>query len=228
MTETDAAPQPRLTGRTPLSAGALGFAAMMAAAFWVLVALAFHWIRSDLDRCCSYVSNYARGEYEWLMQSAFVVFGFGWMAAGIALGRALNGVRGGGFLRAMLLITGVGLLASGMFRADDLPVVGDPSAEDVAHSLAGVLVFGGLIVFGFVAAWVMRRCPDWRPWALPHLLLAIGTLALFLTFSIWSETIGDGFGWWQRALTLVVMPAWLALLGWRLERTAQRYSASPR
>ncbi|GIG53814.1 DUF998 domain-containing protein [Demequina activiva] len=225
MTETSATPQPRLTGRTPLSAGALGFAAMMAAGFWVLVSLAFHWIRSDLDPCCSSVSNYARGDYEWLMQAAFVVFGFGWMAAGIAVARALHGVRGAALMRGALLVAGLGLLLSGMFRTDDLGGTDGPSAEHVVHTVGSLLAFGGLIVYGLVAASAMRRSPDWKSLAVPHLMLGLATLALVLTFSIWVETIGDGFGWWQRALTMVLMPAWLALLGWRLERTARTYSA---
>lgn len=225
MTETAAAPQPRLTGRTPLSAGALGLSAMMAAGFWVMVSLAFHWIRPDLDPCCSYVSNYARGDYEWLMQAGFVVFGFGWMAAGIAVARALHGVRGAALMRGTLLVAGLGLLLSGMFRADDLGTTDGPSAEDVVHTLGVFLAFGGLILYGLVAAAAMRRSPDWKPLALPHLLLGIATLALVLTFSSWAETIGDGFGWWQRGLTMLLMPAWLAWLGWSLERTARRYLA---
>ena len=216
------------TGRddavVPRSSSALGWAAVGAALYWFAVYVAFHWIRDDLDPCCAFGSNYGRGELEWLMQSAFVVFGFGWMAAGIALHRAIRGARGAAWMLALPLVTGVGLIVSGIWRADDLPVTGDPSSEDMVHTLGGVLTFAGLIAFG-IAAWrVLRRSDRWRRLAAPHLWLGLATLVLFLTFSIWAETIGDGFGWWQRALTLVLMPAWLAWLGWQFASVPQRPS----
>ncbi|MFW2512359.1 DUF998 domain-containing protein [Demequina sp. SO4-13] len=208
---------PRRSKRVPLSSSFLGFGAIYAAIFWVLVVLAFHWIRPDLDPCCAYVSNYGRGDYEWLMQAAFVVFGFGWMAAGISLSRALRESRAGGVLRILLLIVGFGLLVAGMWRADDLGA-GDASPEDVFHTAGSLAAFGGLIVFGLLAAWLLRGT-RLQGLAVPHLLLGLVTLALFLTFNLMAES--DGFGWWQRALTMVVMPGWLMWLSWRLVRTAR-------
>ncbi|MDN4480190.1 DUF998 domain-containing protein [Demequina muriae] len=224
MTGNDAGPgtttTPTRSTRVPLSASALGLGAIYAAMFWLAVTLAFHWIRPELDPCCSYVSNYGRGDYEWLMQAAFVVFGFGWMAAGISLRRALRETRAAAVLRTLLFIVGFGLLVAGMWRADDLGAAGDPSPEDVFHTVGSLAAFGGLIVFGLLSAWLLRGT-RLSGLAVVQLVLGLVTLALFLTFSIMADAGADGFGWWQRALTMVVMPGWLMWLGWRLVLTAR-------
>jgi len=216
MSRADARAGQRTTGRVPLSSGALGLAGVFAAGFWLGVVVGFHWIRSDLEPCCAYVSNYARGDLEWLMQAAFVVFGFGWMAVGIALHRALRGLRGAHLVLATLLTAGIGFIASGVFRADEVGATGNPSTENVLHTLGGLLAFGGLIVFGLVAWRAFGREPVLRPLALAHLALGVVTLVLLVTFTVWAETIGDGFGWWQRLLVMVVLPGWLGWLGMRL------------
>ena len=221
MTGTDAGPRtPRTSQRVPLSASALGLGAMYAAMFWLLVALAFHAIRSDLEPCCSYISHYGNGDYEWLMQAAFVVFGFGWMAAGISLRRAMRETRAGAVLRTLLLIVGFGLLVAGMWRTDEFGFTGDPTPEDVFHKVGGLVAFSALIVFGLLAAWLFRgtRLQDL---AVSHLVLALVTLGLLIAFTIAPTATADGYGWWQRALTLVVMPGWLIWLGWRLVLTAR-------
>ncbi len=222
MTSNDAGP--RTTTRVPLSATALGLDAIYAAVFWVLVVLAFHWIRPDLEPCCAYVSNYGRGDYEWLMQAAFVVFGFGWMAAGIALRRAVRDARGAILMSVLPTITGAGLLIAGMWRADDMGTAGDPSPEDVFHSIGSTIAFGGVIVFGLAAAVVLRGTRLARH-AIPHLVLALVTLALLITFNVWADATGDGFGWPQRVLVMAVVPGWLAWLGWRLAAAGRTTTA---
>ncbi|WP_084104736.1 DUF998 domain-containing protein [Demequina sp. NBRC 110056] len=220
MTEQQATTTRPSLEPVPLAAGALGWAAMGAAAYWVVVAVAFHWIRDDLAPCCAYVSNYARGDSEWLMQSAFVVLGFGWMAIGIAFARTLKGVRGQHWLTAFAVTAGVGLLVAGLWRTDDLDAA-ESSTEGMVHTVGSLIAFAGPIAFGLTAAVVLRRTVRWRSLATPNLWLAVATLALLITYTTWATTIGDGFGWWQRLLVVLVMPGWLAWLGWQLARVPQ-------
>lgn len=223
MTGTDAGPgttTPTST-RVPLSASALGLGAIYAAMYWLATTLAFHAIRPDLELCCSYISSYGRGDYDWLMQAAFVVFGFGWMAAGISLRRALRGVRGAALLRTILLIVGFSLIVAGMWQIDEVGSPGGRSPENVIHTAGSLVAFAGLAVFGVVAAWVMRGS-RLSGLAVAHLLLGLMTAALVLTFWYWDDVVGDGSGYWQRALTMIVMPGWLMWLGWRLWLTGRR------
>ncbi|MFN3866982.1 MAG: DUF998 domain-containing protein [Demequina sp.] len=221
MTSNDAGPgTTRATTRVPLSASALGLGAIYASLFWLLVTLAFHLIRSDLDPCCSRVGHYGRGDYEWLMQAAFIVFGFGWMAASISLRRALRDSRGAALLRTLLMIVGAGLIVAGMWRSDEFGATSDPTPEDVFHEAGSLVALSALVVFGIAAAIVLRGT-RLHGLAVAHLVLGLTTLALLVTLSVWPDAVGDGYGWWQRALTMVVMPGWLIWLGWQLVRAAR-------
>lgn len=206
---------PRTTGRVPLSVAALGLAGIYTALAWIAIYLTLHVIRDDLALCCSGAGDYAvgtaPGDAEWLMQAAFAIVGFGWMGIGIALRRAIHGVPGARALRTVLLVVGTGLVLAGVFP---------PS--DAIHTVGLVAAWAGLGVFGIAAAVTFARLPSWRPLAAAQAILAFATLALGATAWIWESAAGDGFGWWERALMLIVMPGWLAHLGWTLQRAASR------
>ncbi|WP_159449259.1 DUF998 domain-containing protein [Demequina sp. NBRC 110051] len=202
---------PRTTGRVPLSVAALGLAGMYTATIWVAVAIAMHVVRDDLDPCCSAIGDYVTGDLEWLMQAGFAIVGFGWMGVGIALRRALHGIPGARVLRGMLLVVGTGLVFAGVFPIDD-----------AMHTVGEVAAWAGLVAFGVAAAMTFARTPTWRRLATPQVILAVTVLALDVASMVWEAQVGDGFGWWDRALTVAAMPAWLAHLGWTLQRAASR------
>ncbi|WP_084128798.1 DUF998 domain-containing protein [Demequina sp. NBRC 110055] len=211
---------PRTTGRVPLSVAALGLAGMYTGTIWVAVVLTLHVVRDDLDPCCSAMGDYAAGDLEWLMQAGFAIVGFGWMGVGIALRRALHGVAGARVLRTILLAVGTGLVFAGVF-----PV------GDTMHTAGGVVAWAGLVAFGIAAALTFARTPTWHRLATAQVIFAVSVLSLGLAAMVWGAQVGEGFGWWERALAVLVMPCWLAHLGWTLNRAAsktpQRPSPSP-
>ncbi len=207
---------PRTTGRVPLSVAALGLAGIYTATIWVAIAITMHMVRGDLDPCCSTTADYVTGELEWLMQAGFAIVGFGWIGVGIALRRALHGIAGARALRALLLVVGTGMVFAGVFPA------GDPM-----HTVGEVAAWVGLVAFGVAAAMTFARTPTWRRMATAQIMLAFAVLAVGVAAMAWEEQAGDGFGWWDRALAILVMPGWLAHLGWTLNRAAGRPPQQP-
>ena len=50
---------------------------MIGVAFWTIAVVALHFLDSELDAADTYVSDYALGDYGWLMRAAFIVVGIG-------------------------------------------------------------------------------------------------------------------------------------------------------
>ena len=59
---------------SPKTLGTIGFGL---AAYWVLIVLAMHALESEFDPVRTYISDYALGDYGFLMQSAFIAVGHG-------------------------------------------------------------------------------------------------------------------------------------------------------
>ncbi len=198
----------------------LGGAAIAGAVAWVAIIGLLHLLRPDLEPGDAYISNYARGDWAWLMRLAFFLNAAGWAAAGEGLRRTVPG-RAGIALAVLAWLGALGLVVAGVFRADPL---GSPtvSVEGWLHSRGAGLAFITLIAVGLVGWRAFRGTTVWDGWvgvSLAYGLVASGLLAVYL---VWPEAVGDGFGWWQRALAFAVIPGWLAALG------AQLSSALPR
>ncbi|WP_062211137.1 DUF998 domain-containing protein [Demequina oxidasica] len=205
--------------RAPLSTSTLGAIAITGAAVWIATVAAFHLIRPDLSPGNAYISNYARGDWAWVMRLAFLINAAGWAAAGFGLRRSLTGIRGATVLATLAGIAALGMLTAGLFRADPLGTESH-SIEGIVHSRAAGAAFIALILLGFVGWAAFRTADAWAGWAIPSLVFGSLAMALFATFTAWPMLVGDGFGWWQRTLAAVLIPGWLWALGTRLRRPA--------
>ena len=201
--------------RLPVSTNALGVVAIVGAVVWIATVAAFHLIRSDLTPGDAYISNYARGDWAWVMRAAFLINAAGWAAAGIGIRRELSTLRGAATLTVLTSLAALGMFVAGIFRADPLHTQAH-SVEGIIHGRAAGLAFIALILFGFVGWAVVRRADAWAAWARPSLAFGVAALILFVAFNAWPHVVGDGFGWWQRALAAVLIPGWLWLIGTRL------------
>ncbi|WP_203653237.1 DUF998 domain-containing protein [Demequina activiva] len=190
----------------------LGVVALTGAAVWVITIAAFHAIRPDLDPGNAYISNYARGDWAWVMRLAFAVNGAGWIAAGLGLRRALPATRARSWLTALTVTGGAAIIVAGAFRADPLGSA-THSLEATIHGRAAAVAFVTLTLAGF-AGWRAARTADaWRGWAVPSLAYGVVAATLLITYVAWPVVADDGFGWWQRALAWATIPGALAAVG---------------
>lgn len=197
----------------------LGVVAIVGAVVWMATVTAFHLIRPDLAPGSAYISNYARGDWAWVIRIAFVVNAAGWAAAAIGFYRTLDGSRGGIALAILAGLALLGMFVAGIFRANNLGTESH-SIEGIIHGRAAGVAFIAFIILGFVGWVVFRDAAKWSGWAVPSLIYGILALVLFAAFTLWPTIVGDGFGWWQRALAAVLIPGWLLAIGIHLTRNS--------
>jgi hypothetical protein len=144
-------------GAISTGAARLSFAA--AATFVVLLA-ALHFIKPGLDPSWHFISEYAIGDYGWIMVLAFLSLALGYVTLFVAIRSQLRTVVGRVGL-ALLLVSALGLTIAAVFTTDPITVSKDAATtEGTLHNLGGTL---GLAM-PFAAAligWKLARNPAW-------------------------------------------------------------------
>jgi hypothetical membrane protein len=195
---------------------------MASVSFWVIAVIALHFLDSDIAAADTYVSDYALGDYGWLMRAAFVVVGIGTIAIGWGLRVTLApGKRVTGSV-VLVLLAGVGFILAGIFNTDPTGET-DLTAAGTIHLLSALVLFLCLIISAWMLRGVFKRGEAWAPFSIIALLFAI---ALTVTFLVSFLTGEDGpVGLTQRIFAGVIM-IWLFVLGWNIRRIGTQQTAS--
>jgi hypothetical protein len=139
--------------RTLLTCGAL------AAPLWTVVSLAQAATREGFDLTRHPLSVLSNGTLGWLQITNFLVTGILTIAGATGLRRAMRGTPGQRWVPRLVLSSGIGLLAAGIFVMDptDGFPVGTPSGmsgtlswNSLGHMVAGTISFTSLIAAGYV------------------------------------------------------------------------------
>jgi hypothetical membrane protein len=182
---------------------------------WLVAALvALHFLDSDLSVTDTYTSDYALGDYGWLMRSAFFAVGVGTVAIGLGLRETLAPGKRVTASVVLFLIAGVAFLVGGIFNTDPTGVT-DLSATGTVHVLASAVLFLSLLVSAWFLRGVFKRDPSWQWFSKAQLGFAVAyTAALIVSFA---TPEGGTVGLTQR-IGIAVLMAWLATLGWSIRR----------
>lgn len=172
--------------------------------FIVLVLLLHPLKTQSYDMSTDPVSNYALGDFGYLMTTAFVSAGLGHVALAVALHRRLRR-----WLKPSLLtLVGVCLLASAVFEAD--PRDTDPATtHGLIHGLVGVFAFLVMALTPLVFAGSLRLVPAGGRLARSSLVFGIGTVATFLAVPLGFRDAYFGIG--QR-IFLALYLSWLIMM----------------
>lgn len=161
------------------------------------------------------VSALALGDRGWVQAASFIGCGGLIAASGVGVGMATDSV----LLGALVVLFGVALVASGVFRMDPMRgyppgtpdgTPGDTSRAHDLHDHAGAAVFSLLPAAAVVAAFVLEG--GWR-WASGA--TAAGLAVLFVVFGQAWESDHPRTGLVQRVM-IIGGWAWLAVLCWSL------------
>jgi Protein of unknown function (DUF998) len=205
------------------TAALLSFAS--AATFVVLLA-ALHVIKPGLDPSWHFISEYAIGDYGWIMVLAFLSLASSYVALFVAIRSQILTVVGRIGL-AFLLVSAAGLIIAAVFTTDPITVSKDAATtEGSLHKLGGTL---GLAM-PFAAAligWKLTRNPAWssakRPllWATGLALVAF--LVSFVSVGVMVSQSGGKFGsdvlvGWPNRIEIVAYSVWLMVAAWQAIR----------
>jgi Protein of unknown function (DUF998) len=113
-------------------AALLSFAA--AATFVVLLA-ALHFIKPELDPSWHFISEYAIGDYDWIMVFAFLSLALSYVSLFVAIRSQLRTIAGRIGL-VLLLVSALGLTIAAIFTTDPITVSEDAlTTEGTLHNL---------------------------------------------------------------------------------------------
>src|ERR687897_2463084 len=199
------------------TAALLSFAA--AATFVVLLA-ALHFIKPELDPSWHFISEYAIGEYGWIMVLAFLSLALSYVSLFAAIRSQLRTIVGRIGL-ALLLISALGLTIAAIFTTDPITVSENAvTTEGTLHNLGGTLGIAMPFAAGLVG-WRLAPKPAWssarRPllWATGLALVAF--VVSFVSLSVMVSRSGGEFGpdvlvGWPNRIEIVAYSVWLMVV----------------
>jgi hypothetical protein len=214
------APTPRTAASLSL-AGTSGF---------LILLIVLHFLKPELDPSWRFISEYAIGDYGWMMALAFLCLALGYIALFVAIRSQLPRFAGRVGL-ALLLVSATGVILAGIFTTDPITATENTrTLQGKLHTLGGML---GLAM-PFAAAlisWSLTRNRAWAP-AQRSLRVAggvavLGFLVSFVSLSAMLAHTDGQFGpdvWvgWPNRLDVLGYSGWLITVGWRALGLASR------
>jgi hypothetical protein len=197
-----------------------------AAITFVVLLAALHFIKPELDPSWHFISEYAIGDYGWIMVLAFLSLALGYVTLFLAIRSQIRTIVGRIGL-ALLLVSALGLTIAAIFTTDPITASKDAvTTEGSLHNLGGTLG----IAMPFAAAligWRLTRNPAWssakRPllWATGLALVAF--LVSFVSVGVMVSQSGGEFGpdvlvGWPNRIEIVAYSAWLMVVAWQAIR----------
>jgi hypothetical protein len=190
------------------------------AATFALLLAALHFIKPELDPSWHFISEYAIGEYGWIMVLAFLSLALAYASLLVAIRSQLRTIAGRIGL-ALLLLSALGLTIAAIFTTDPITVSENAvTTEGTLHNLGGTL--GIAMPFAAVLiGWRLARNPAWssarRPllWATGLALVAF--LVSFVSLSVMVSRSGGEFGpdvlvGWPNRIEIVAYSVWLMVV----------------
>jgi hypothetical membrane protein len=162
----------------------------------------------------------------WIQTVNFYVFGTSIVAFAVALNRGIQRGRARDIGTALFLMSGLGVIASGIFPWH--MVQGIPT-ETPAHVVGAITAFACLGFGAVVISYAMKPDVRWQDLAKYTRLTGVAALILFVTVGFFAVDDGAPFHPWagllQRVLC-VVWFAWMIAVAFHLRRLARSLSSA--
>jgi hypothetical protein len=190
------------------------------AATIVVLLAALHFIKPELDPSWHFISEYAIGDYGWIMVLAFLSLALSYISLFVALRSQLHTITGRIGL-ALLLVSALGLIIAAIFTTDPITVSKEAvTTEGTLHNLGGTLGMAMPFAAGLIG-WKLARNPAWssakRPllWATGLALVAF--VASFVSLGVMVSQSGGRFGpdvlvGWPNRFEVVAYSVWLMVV----------------
>ncbi len=173
-------------------------------AFALVVLL--HFVQSETNDNDA-LSEYALGDYGWLMNLAFFSVAAGFAAVAVLMTLSLSPSRSGRIGIALLFLAAIAwvLLGAGNIDAEGA----DQTFHGLVHGVGFVVGFPASFAAPLVLARAFRRDEGWRGFRRPTLILGLSALGAFVLAFM------DAFSPVTVRLAEGLLLLWVVLAGWR-------------
>jgi uncharacterized membrane protein YidH (DUF202 family) len=185
----------------------IAFISLFGCTAFVVIVCLLHFLRPDKNRLSCFVSEYAVGNYGWLMTLAFYTLA---IAAALLLIGLLQGYKASATACITFGIFSVGILLAGIFPTD-VPVE-PPTTRGLILGFAALIALLNLGISMIAWGNVFKKNENWKSFAKPSIFYGVVSLVLLIIF-VGSPILFRGLT--QRIL-LGWDISWLLLVSWKL------------
>jgi len=190
-----------------------------------LIIVALHAIKPEFEPSWRFISEYAIGQYGWIMKLAFLIWAGSCATLALALRQEVRTPVGKAGV-IVLLVVAAALVMAGLFAQD--PVTAKPdelTTSGTVHAVASMVGVPGIpIAAMLISASLWRTNPAWARHRAPLMWLAHATwisLALMTAYLAWAVPRSGGFNsevWagWMNRLVVATYLAWQLAVARRL------------
>ena len=218
------------TSTASLPAATIAFTS--AGAFLILLTL-LHLLKPDLDPSWRFISEYAIGQYGWLMVVAFLAVATSFAMLFVAIRPHCRTIVGRIGL-TMLLISAVSLVVAAIFPTDPITTPFDQATTNgTIHNIAGM--FGFAMTFSMIfVSWRLLRNPQWTAarfavWlamivGIGGFILSFGSLMVYTTQEnvVFGPDVPVG---WPTRIEIVTIALWLMTISWQAKKIEDKHGS---
>lgn len=194
--------------------------AILANGLFILLLAVVHGLKSDLDPSWHFISDFAIGEYGWIMRAAFFALAASNVALYMSIRPYLRGVSGK-FGAALFLLGTIGTVMGGVFIADPINTLAEAqTTSGKLHNLGGALGLLGFIGTVIMSAKLFYH-PAWRnvrkSVVIATVVLVMGFLTAFISITVIAAKHNGAFGpttpvGWPNRIGIVAGCVWILIV----------------
>lgn len=210
---------PKSTIIVSLTASRLSLATTI---LFIILLASLHILKPELDPSWRFISEYANGEYGWMMTLAFLSLGVACLTLFVAIMAHVKTLAGK-FGLLLLLITSVGMTIAGIFPTDPITTGKDMMTSDgKLHELGAML---DLMPFAApLISWSLaKHNPGWASarralaWTAGLPLLGLVVFMISVTFMLPADGNfnPDVLVGWPNRILILTYCIWLVTIAWQ-------------
>ena len=116
----------------------------------MIVLIVLHILEPEFDPRFRFMSEYALGDYGWLMTTTFFALGLAPFVAAVGLRNVHQSSRSTRIGLGLLVVAGMFIWLAGIFK------------DSIPHLLAGVVVFPSIVMAVLLLSWTFRQAAGWQ------------------------------------------------------------------
>jgi hypothetical membrane protein len=167
----------------------------LCAAYFVIVLIVLHILQPEFDPRFRFMSEYALGDYGWLMTTTFFVLGLAPFVAAIGLRAEHQSSRSTHIGLGLLVVAATFIWLAGIFR------------DSIPHLLAGVVAFPSMVMAVLLLSWTFRRAAGWQ--TIHRVGFFIGLAMLAMLFLMVADVGMPGL---QQRVFIFLFLLWLSIV----------------